>query len=243
MDKNEMRKKYMRDIYSKYWITAREGKYKDLPYDKNLIGLLGNLNIRGSVLEIAIGTGIPFGRYFYKKKNGFKGIDISPRLIKECRRLNPGIDAIVGDAEDLPFPDSYFSLTYCFHSTWYFPDISKAIFEMLRVTKKNGFIAFDIINLANIEIIRQNNKIVKRSRNKFYPIVHVIKKIIKSLMGISESWKFIISSTPTDPAEIVSLLKSHSLKIYGRASDESLILLDDLGENSNYVRLVFLVEK
>ena len=34
------RKKYMRDIYSKYWITSREKKYGFLEYDKNLIGYI-----------------------------------------------------------------------------------------------------------------------------------------------------------------------------------------------------------
>jgi ubiquinone/menaquinone biosynthesis C-methylase UbiE len=243
MDKAGLRKKYMRDIYSKYWISAREKKYKELPYDRYLIGLIESTGINGSTLEIAIGTGIPFGGYFYNKVSEFKGIDISPVLIDECRRLNPGIDAIVADAENLPLMDESFNLTYCFHSTWYFPDISKAISEMLRVTKKNGFIFFDIINLANPEIIRQNNKMIKRSRNKLYPLMHLLKKIIKNIIGISESWKFIISSTPTDPVSIVNLLNNYSISIFGRASDDILVLLKDMNENVKYSRLVFMVKK
>lgn len=78
MSVNENQKKYMRDIYSKYWITARDKKYKDLPYDEFLINLIDSKNIEGDYLEIAIGTGIPFGRYFYKKCKDFTGIDISP---------------------------------------------------------------------------------------------------------------------------------------------------------------------
>jgi ubiquinone/menaquinone biosynthesis C-methylase UbiE len=243
MDKIGIRKTYMRDIYSKYWISAREKIYKDLPYDKYLIDLLDNLNISGSVLEVAIGTGIPFGNYFYKKNPDFKGIDISSLLIEECKKLSPGIVAIVGDAEDLPFPDGLFNLTYCFHSTWLFPNILQAISEMLRVTKKNGFIVFDITNLANPEIIRKNKKTIKRSQNKFYPLVHILKKIIKSILGISESWKFVISDTPTNPVCVVNLLTGYSLNIYGRASDDGLVLLKDLNENPKYSRLVFLVKK
>lgn len=46
--KNTNRKKYMRDIYSKYWITSREKKYGFLEYDKNLIEYIIN-NVGGGV--------------------------------------------------------------------------------------------------------------------------------------------------------------------------------------------------
>jgi len=36
-DNMSIRKKYMRDIYSQYWITAREKIYGFTQYDKNLI--------------------------------------------------------------------------------------------------------------------------------------------------------------------------------------------------------------
>jgi len=65
-------------------------------------------------------------------------IDIAPTLIDKCKQLNPDIKCKVGDAEDLEYPDNYFHLTYCFHSTWYFPRLNKAIDEMLRVTRSGG---------------------------------------------------------------------------------------------------------
>jgi ubiquinone/menaquinone biosynthesis C-methylase UbiE len=240
---NDVRKEYMREIYSKYWVSAREKIYKDLPYDKHLIDIIELLNIRESILEIAIGTGIPFGKYFYKRIQNFKGIDISPLLVEECKRLNPGIDVVVGDAEYLPFPDCFFNLTYCFHSSWYFPDIKKAINEMIRVTNDNGAVIFDIINMANPEIVRQNSVAIKRSRNKFYPLVHFIKKLVKILIGKPYPWTFIYSISPTDPYRVINLLEKYSLAIYGRTNKENLILIENPDNIPDYTKLVFLVRK
>lgn len=238
-----LRKKYMRDIYSKYWISAREKKYPDLPYDRYLIEKIESLKIDGPFLEVAIGTGIPFGKHFYNKSSEFKGIDISPRLIDECRRLNPGINVIVGDAEELPFSDSYFNLSYCFHSTWYFPDVYKAISEMLRVTKNGGYILFDIVNLLNQGINYENQKAIAKGKNILYPGIHILKKVIKSIIGISESWKYIITSTPTNPADLTQLLKDYTTNIFGRTNDDHLILLKDTDEFPSYARLIYLVKK
>ena len=44
--------------------------------------------------------------------------------------------------EKIDYPESYFDCTYCFASTWYFPDLYKSIDEMIRVTKKNGLLFF-----------------------------------------------------------------------------------------------------
>lgn len=134
------RKTYMRDVYSKGWITAREEIYGFLEYDKNLCKYICehvNTNA-GKLLEVAIGTGYPFGDFFQKAGYSVYGIDISPDLIDKCRQLNPNINCKVGDAEDLDYPDDFFDCVYCFHSTWYFPNLNKAIDEMLRVTRPGG---------------------------------------------------------------------------------------------------------
>ena len=243
MNKIEKQKKYMQDIYCKYWISAREKNYKDLPYDRYLMNLIDSKNIVGAVLEIAIGTGIPFGKYFYKKCTDFTGIDISPLLIEECKRLNPGINVFVEDAENLKFQDKSFNLTYCFHSSWYFPDLQKAISEMLRVTKLNGFIIFDIINSTNPEIKKQNDKSIYRENSKIYLFIHILKKIVKIFLGIPDSWRYVRECTPSDPIQIISMLKSSSFYIFGRASDDRLIQLSDYNEFQKYSRLVFLIEK
>ena len=55
------RKTYMRDVYSKYWITAREKRYGVSRYDELVCNYIHeNLPKNQRILEAAIGTGIPF---------------------------------------------------------------------------------------------------------------------------------------------------------------------------------------
>ena len=241
--KKYFHKKYMRNIYSKYWITARDKKYINLPYDGNLIKLIESLNIKGAYLDIAIGTGNPFGKNFYKKTNEFKGIDISPLLVEECKKLNPGINVEVGDAENLVFQDEKFSLTYCFHSSWYFSNLQKSISEMIRVTKSDGYIIFDIMNITNAEIKEKYKKLIKRERSRIYPFIHILKKIIKLVIGFPESWRYINIITPSNPFNLIQLFNQFTYNIYGRSLDETLKLLENENDFEKYSRLVFLIKK
>ena len=61
------RKTYMKNIYSKYWIYAREREYGFLEYDKNLCNYIcKNVSEEGSILDVGVGTGFPFGDFFQK---------------------------------------------------------------------------------------------------------------------------------------------------------------------------------
>ena len=63
------RKTYMKNIYSKYWIDARERKYGFLEYDKNLCHYIcKNVSKKKNILDVAIGTGFPFGDFFSKRR-------------------------------------------------------------------------------------------------------------------------------------------------------------------------------
>lgn len=133
------RKTYVKDVYSRYWISAREKKYGFMEYDKNLCKYISDLiPPNKQILEVAIGTGYPVADFFQKKGYLVHGIDLSPALIQKCKTINSDIECKVGDAENIEYPDNYFDLSYCFHSTWLFPDLKKALDEMLRVTKQGG---------------------------------------------------------------------------------------------------------
>ena len=59
------------------------------------------------------------------------------------------------------YRDGFFDCAYCFHSTWYFPDLGQAIDEMLRVTRLGGLVMFDIQNRNNDDV---NNAYLRKSR-------------------------------------------------------------------------------
>lgn len=71
------------------------------------------------------------------------GVDIEPYAVKlaqkNCRRLDNATFR-KGDIYHLPFPDHTFDVVVCKDSLHHFPSAEKAIREMMRVTKINGFI-------------------------------------------------------------------------------------------------------
>ncbi len=112
------RKTYMKNVYSKYWLTAREKKYGFMEYDKNLCDYVCKQIANGAkILEVAIGTGYPFADFFQKNGYSVYGIDISPKLIEKVNKLYPVINAKVGDAENIEYPDDF--LDSPFTNNWY----------------------------------------------------------------------------------------------------------------------------
>lgn len=245
------RKTYMKDTYSKYWITAREKIYGFSKYDRNLCNYICEHTPKGGrLLEVAIGTGYPFGDFFQKAGYSVYGIDISPGLIEKCRELNPNINCRVGDAERLDYSNSYFDCTYCFHSTWYFPNLNKAIDEMLRVTHPAGLVIFDIQNRNNKKIGRAYHKklsehigirrIIRHAKNYAKNIAKII------LRRGTPVWHLIVYEVPTYPENLYEHFKQIGIsdfQVMVRKADDTLELKGQKGSFEEYNRLVFVVRK
>ena len=95
---------------------------------------------KGSVLEVAIGTGRNLA--FYPEGVRITGIEMSPAMLAIAReRANDlGVQAklLEGDAEHLPFDNQSFDTVLCALSLCTIPDHAKAIAEMARVLKPGG---------------------------------------------------------------------------------------------------------
>lgn len=239
------RKIYMRDVYSKYWATAREQIYGFLEYDKNLCNYIcSHVPKPGKLLEVAIGTGYPFGDFFQKAGYSVYGIDISLDLIKRCQVLNSNIICKVGDAEKLDFPDGYFDCTYCFHSTWYIPNLNKAIAEMLRVTRAGGLVIFDIQNLNNNEI---NYNYCKRLHQKrgLGKIIRYTKNILKLILHKGMPiWDSIVYEVPTRPEGIYKHLEGIGISKYQimvKTTEETIETRKEPGSLKEFARLIFSI--
>tara|TARA_B100002051_G_C16706071_1_gene623856 strand:+ start:323 stop:1075 length:753 start_codon:yes stop_codon:yes gene_type:complete len=241
------RKEYMRSSYSKYWKNARKNVYGFMEYDKALITLIDNFSKKfGKILEVAIGTGEPIANNLEKIGYQLYGIDISDRLIDECKKNNKNIKCEVGDAEQLKFANAEFDLTYCVHSSWYIPDFNMAVTEMVRVSKRGGVVLFDILNMHNREI----DKIFRFHYFENVNLIGMLYKTIKNsikfiLQKGTQDWPFIISQTPSNPIAIYDILMGRlnveQINIYAW-HEESII---DLGsankEYEEYPRLIFVV--
>ncbi len=237
----------MRDIYAKYWISAREKKYGFKEYDKKLCGCLSSNIIKGAeLLDVGIGTGYPFADFFDKAGYKVSGVDIAPSLIEKCRELYPDIEAKVGDAENIPYPDSSFDAVYCFHSSWYFSDLNKAIDEMLRVAKPGGLVIFDVIN-ANNALIRNDCKNEKRLNSGFGIAKKYMMNVAKMILHRgTPDWHFSISTTPAAPEEICRHFRNINVadfKIMALEKDGSISLQKSPGSFEEYGRLIFEINK
>jgi len=243
------RKTFMKTVYSKYWIHAREKKYSFLKYDENLCSFISSkVSKKSKILDVAIGTGVPFGNYF--EKNGYKvyGVDIAPILIEKCKKLNRNINSEVGDAENLKYPENFFNCTYCFHSTAYFTNLDKVIDEMIRVTIPNGLIIFDIQNRNNNEIAKNYNKMLLTKRKGIRKFVRYSKNIFKIILrkGMID-WTDVIHEVPTYPEMIYQYLKKSKIKNYEIMvkSNESDTLENKTTNNGfkDYSKIVFVLFK
>jgi len=243
------RKLYMKDIYSKYWIYARKEKYGFLKYDKNLCNYIcNNVPKDQNILEVAIGTGFPFGDFLQKQGYNIYGVDIAPTLIEQCKKLNNKIHCKVGDAENLEYPTESFYCTYCFHSTFYFPDVCKAIDEMLRVTSAKGFIIFDIQNKHNHECVDAYKKRVLGKNTMFGKFLTYLKNILKiiSRNGVPD-WTNTIHEVPIYPEIIYKHLEDIGIKNYKIMVnlDKNIYLKnkDNINELKDYSKLIFVIRK
>jgi ubiquinone/menaquinone biosynthesis C-methylase UbiE len=113
---------------------------KELTYLKKLLSKNKN------ILDLACGFGrftIPLAKQGYN----IEGIDISPNLLKEAKKRakeeNLKITFKLGDMRKLPYKDKSFDIILCMWSAFIElhkkQDQIKALKEMLRIIKKDGF--------------------------------------------------------------------------------------------------------
>lgn len=239
------RKTYMRDVFPNYWITAREKTYGFPAYDRNLCNyLLEHVNAGGKLLDVAMGTGYPFGDFFQKAGYSVHGVDIAPALVERCRQLYPNIDCKIGDAEELDYPDNCFDCTYCFHSTWVIPNLDKAIGEMLRVTRPGGLVMFDLQNRNNKEIDTAYRRNLSR-HTRLGTIIRYSKNVAKIILRRGTPvWRSIVYETPIYPEAIYEFLRARQIsnfQVMVTNEDASLQPRSELDSFADFARLVFVI--
>jgi ubiquinone/menaquinone biosynthesis C-methylase UbiE len=255
MTNDKKRKEFMRDTYYKFWVNTRK-KYGIGNYEKDLLKLIYSKNNLNKILEVGIGDGYPFAKALSDKKYKVYGIDISPQHIEMVKKKIPDIESFVGDAENLEFNDSFFDLVYCFRSSWYFPDILKAIDEMIRVSKENAFILIDIQNQNHPIHLKIKKNQMYREENYLQEIFlrfskNILKILIRPFIYFPTYWSLkehIIIQKASDPKEIEDHLnrtKNLEYKIYGvnySMLKESLSELDNSDKANQYDRILFEIE-
>ncbi|MFN8487849.1 MAG: class I SAM-dependent methyltransferase [Caldilineaceae bacterium] len=259
------RKTYMKDVYAKYWLTARDKIYGFLKYDQSMCDLIHSRVAEGAdLLEVAVGTGYPLADFFQKAGYTVHGVDLAFELVQKCRSLHPGIHSIVGDAENLSYPDGYFSCVYCLHSTWYIPNLNQAVDEMLRVARPGGIVIFDIQNRNNpaigaeyqkslsinsgrgisLRVFRGFGNHIRKGEiiNAFLLIKGFVISVLRRKTGI---WHTVIHAVPTYPEDVYAHLKERQVQfdVWVRREDETIEQRCKLDSACDFERLIFVVTK
>ena len=94
------------------------------------------------VLEVGVGVGTDFLQWVRAGADAY-GVDLTEEGIEHVRRRLElyGLKAAelrVADAESLPYEDDYFDLVYSWGVIHHSPDTTKALAELVRVTRPGG---------------------------------------------------------------------------------------------------------
>lgn len=109
--------------------------------------LLGQVQLRGNerVLDAGTGSGailLPLARKITPTGGHVTAFDMSAGIIANARRTveaeNLNVTYVLGDVQQLPFPDASFDLVMENHMLYHVPDIAAAVREAYRVLKPGG---------------------------------------------------------------------------------------------------------
>ena len=123
----------VKDVYNSIASSFSKTRVKVWPCVANFLD-----SMKGVGLEVGCGNG---KNMLYNTDLDIYGIDICPMFVKLCQES--GLNVIEGNMTNLPYKDSSFDFVYCIAALHHLTsqDLrTKAIQEMIRVCKPNGFI-------------------------------------------------------------------------------------------------------
>jgi len=128
---------YMRRIF---------GELEHKPFDRELLNrFAAQVGDRGEVCDMGCGPG-HVARYLHAAGTRVFGLDLSPRMIENARKLNPDLTFRVGNIMDLDLEDAILAGIAAFYSIVNIPkeSLPLAFREMARVLQPDGqlFLAF-----------------------------------------------------------------------------------------------------
>jgi SAM-dependent methyltransferase len=112
------------------------------PLDRQLLDRFAeHVKGAGSVCDLGCGPG-QVARYLHEHDVTVCGVDLSPGMIEQARRLNPGIEFVVGNMFALPVDDDSWAGIAAFYAIVNLPagDLLPAMREMRRALRPGGWL-------------------------------------------------------------------------------------------------------
>ena len=141
------------DAFAEHYDDRRGGRephgYHDLVDDLE-VELVERFAHGRDVLEVGCGTGLLLQRFATFARSA-RGVDLSEGMLAHARRR--GLDVTHASATALPFADESFDVTCSFKVLPHVREIDRAIAEMVRVTRKGGFVIAEFYNAASLRSV------------------------------------------------------------------------------------------
>lgn len=173
------------------------------------------------VLEVGIGAGTDFSQWV---KSGAEcyGIDLTEEAVAnvKCLLSQQGLNAVevtVADAENIPYNDNTFDLTYSWGVIHHSPDTIKCLKEIIRVTKPCGKIKIMIYNrhsLFAFYLYFKNALLKGRPFQSFSSVIYKHQESIGTKAFSHKEIKNLLKTMPVSVIQIKSPVTSHDLLYY-----------------------------
>jgi SAM-dependent methyltransferase len=137
MEADELRTSY--DAVAESYAQKFFDELTRKPFDQELLTRFAGTCPPGPVLDIGCGPG-HVGRYLADRQRDVIGIDLSPAMIVEARRLNSSITFEVGDMRHLARDDGFAAGIVAFYSLIHIPraEVPSVLAEFGRVVRPGG---------------------------------------------------------------------------------------------------------
>jgi demethylmenaquinone methyltransferase/2-methoxy-6-polyprenyl-1,4-benzoquinol methylase len=115
----------------------------DMKWRKKVVALVAEKKPE-TILDIATGTGDLVIMMSNTSAKKIIGLDISAGMLEvgkqkiEAKKLNQKIEMVLGDSENMPYPDNYFDAITVSFGIRNFETLEKGLAEIYRVLKPNG---------------------------------------------------------------------------------------------------------
>jgi SAM-dependent methyltransferase len=136
------------DLVADEYVERIFDELQHKPLDRQLLDRFAlDVRDRGPACDLGCGPG-HVSRYLQEHGVQVCGIDLSPKMVEQARRLNPGVDFQVGDMMSLDAPDETWAGIAAFYSIIHIPrdEVVRALRELHRVLQPGGvlLLAFHI---------------------------------------------------------------------------------------------------
>ncbi len=128
------------DAVATEYVARVYDELRHKPLDRELLdAVAADAAGLGPLCDLGCGPG-HVARYLHQRGAEVRGIDLSPQLIAEARRLSPDIRFDVADMRSVPVADATFGAVVAFYSLIHLPDdqLREAAAEIGRILRPGG---------------------------------------------------------------------------------------------------------